>query len=140
MLLEPGNPYDITPEDLEPVRAQMARATHARVAIAYQPPRGAGVTLVEVLNFWVPNAEFLRDEGYSVLLAMLIENMRRRFTRKHGAKRPKNIIVRDIERGGRVIETIKIMSEEGPEVRESGDDDDDETRPRPPIQGEEGSK
>jgi hypothetical protein len=142
LLLEPGNPYDITPEDLEPVRAQLARATQGRVAIAYQPHRGAGVTLVEVLNFWVPNADFLRDEAYSVLLGILIENMRRRFKKKHGGKRPKSIIVRDDERDGRVVEKITISAEDEPEVREPGDDD--ETRPRPPIQrgdeGEAGSK
>jgi hypothetical protein len=138
LLLEPGNPYDITPGELEPVRAQMARATPVRVAIAYQPHKGAGVTLVEVLNFWVPNAEFLRDEAYSVLLGMLIENMRRRFKRKHGAKRPKSIIVRDSARDGRVIETINIQAEDKPVVREPGDDD--QTRPRPPIERVEGDE
>ena len=64
LLLEPGNPNDITKEDLAELRQQLtAQLDGVEVAVAYHPQKGAGVTLDEVLHVWVPGWEFLRDEG-----------------------------------------------------------------------------
>ncbi len=128
LLLEPGNPYDITREDLEELRARMEQQAGIPVRIAYHPPKGAGVTFDEVLNFWVPGLEFLRDETYSVLLGMVIERMRRRFT-GHGVKRRKVIIVRDQD--GTELEIVTIDEPEGQEKRQEGTRK--EPRPRPPV-------
>jgi hypothetical protein len=58
VLLEPGNPRDITQEDLEPLKARLEDSSELQVRIAYHPPRGAGVTLDEVLHVWLPSADF----------------------------------------------------------------------------------
>src|SRR5687768_8336827 len=94
VLLEPGNPYDITAEDLEPLKARLEECSELQVKVAHHPPRGAGVTLDEVLHVWLPGAEFLRDEAYSMLLGALVEYMRARFKNRRSARRRKVIIIR----------------------------------------------
>jgi hypothetical protein len=130
ILLEPGNPYDITREDLEPLRADIEGATRLNAKVAYFPPTGAGVTLDEVLNIWLPGAEFVRDEGYSILIGMAVEYMRRRFKRRRGEKRRKVITIRDEQ--GREIEQVTIEELDGPAEKEDRSDSDG--RPRPPTQ------
>ncbi len=131
LLLEPGNPYDITKEDLEELRQQLTAQLDAiDVAVAYHPPKGAGVTLDEVLHIWLPGWEFLRDEGYSILLGAAIESMRRRFTRRHGAKRRKVTVIHDPDGGE--VETITLQNPDSPPEHESGRPNGN--RPRPPSQ------
>jgi hypothetical protein len=130
LLLEPGNPYDITQEDLEELRRQLtAQLDGVEIAVAYYPPKGAGVTLDEVLHIWLPGWEFLRDEGYSILLGAAIESMRQRFTRRHGAKRRKVIVIHDPDGGE--VETITLKDPDSAEEHESGRPN--EKRPRPPA-------
>lgn len=132
LLLEPGNPYDITKEDLEELRQQLrAQLNGVEVAVAYHPHKGAGVTLDEVLHIWLPGWEFLRDEGYSMLLGAAIESMRQRFARRHGAKRRKVIVIHGPDGGE--VEQITLQDPDSPEEHESGRPN--EKRPRPPVQG-----
>lgn len=130
VLLEPGNPYDISREDLEPLRAAMEAGGVVNARVAFFPPKGAGVTFDEVLNIWVPGVEFLRDEGYSILLGLTLEYMRGRFSRRHGKERRKVIIVR--AENGKQLEVVTIDSVDKPEVRETPQNDD--ARPMPPVQ------
>ncbi len=131
LLLEPGNPYDITKEDLEELRETLAaQLDGVDLAVAYYPQKGAGVTHDEVLHLWLPGWEFLRDEAYSVLLGAVAESMRQRFKRRHGAKRRKVIVVHDPDGGE--VETITLQDPESPEERERGRPN--EKRPRPPAQ------
>jgi hypothetical protein len=130
VLLEPGNPYDITIEDLEPLKARLQECSELDVMIAYHPPRGAGITLDEVLHVWLPSAEFLRDEAYSLLLGGIIGYMRARFKNRRGEKRRKMIIIRDEH--GRELKRIIIEEDQAPERTEDGSKQ--EKRPRPPVQ------
>lgn len=131
LLLEPGNPYDITKEDLEELRQTLAEQLEGvDVAVAYHPPKGAGVTLDEVLHIWLPGWEFLRDEGYSLLLGAVLNEMRQRFQRRRGAKRRKVIVIHNPDGGE--VEVITLQDPDSAEEREQGRPN--EKRPRPPVQ------
>ena len=131
LLLEPGNPYDTTKEDLEELRQTLAEQLDGvDVAVAYYDPKGAGVTHDEVLHLWLPGWEFLRDEGYSMLLGAALNEMRKRFQRKRGAKRRKVIVIHDPDGGE--VETVSLQDPESAEEHEPGRPG--EKRPRPPVQ------
>lgn len=131
LLLEPGNPYDLTGEDLQELRQELAaRFEGVEVAIAYHPPKGAGVTHADVLHLWLPGWEFLRDEGYSFLLGMALEAMRARFGRGRGASRRKVVVVHDPDGGE--VETVTLQNSDSPPEHQPGRPD--EKRPRPPVQ------
>lgn len=132
ILLEAGNPLDIRPEDLVPLRDHLREATGFEVATAHFDQQGAGVTLDEVLHVWLPTAEFLRDQGYEIVIGMIIEGMRQRFSRRHSGKRRKRILVRDDE--GRLLEEWIIESEDAPAERRETNESD--IRPRPPVDNE----
>ena len=131
LLLEPGNPNDITKEDLAELRQQLTeRLDGVEVVVAYHPQKGAGVTLDAVLHVWLPGWEFLGDEGYSILLGAALESMRGRFTRRHGGKRRKVIVIHDPDGGE--VEIITLLDPDSREGREPGRPN--EKRPRPPAQ------
>lgn len=100
ILLETINPSDITIEELWGLADELhARIPELYFAPAYEEQYGAGVTWHEVLRIWVENRDILEGATFEVALSQIIEAMRKRFKKKHGARRPKSIIVNDKSTG-----------------------------------------
>jgi hypothetical protein len=99
-VLETNNPSDVTHEDLEDIADLLEEEVpQASIEIGYEDQHGAGVTAHEVLIFWVPSAEALRDGLYVALIASATSSLRKRFQRRHGERRPKSLTVYDASTG-----------------------------------------
>lgn len=119
VLLETNNPLDVTPEDLEELAEELEQADpHAVVELGYDDQYGAGVTGHEVIFFWIPNAEALRDGFYVALIQGTLVGLRRRFKRRHGERRVKSMTVYDMETG-KPLQTWVLRTEDAePELEE----------------------
>lgn len=100
VLLETINPLDLTPDDLQELADLLSRETpQLSYRVAYNDQHGGGVSWHEVLRIWLPNAEFIKNTIYTIILTESFASMRRRFQRKHSSRRPKSIIVHDMHTG-----------------------------------------
>lgn len=94
VLLEPLNPNDLTVDELTAfARTLKPDSDEVKVVVGHEEQRGAGVTMWDVLHFWVPGPEFVRDAIYGYLIAECLAFMKNRRNRKHSAKRPISIVV-----------------------------------------------
>jgi hypothetical protein len=99
-ILETNNPLDVTPEDLEELADLLEEAVpQSSIEIGYEDQFGAGVTGHEVLLFWVPNAESLRDNLYAATIVAGIAWLRQRFKLRHKESRAKSLTVYDASTG-----------------------------------------
>jgi hypothetical protein len=69
ILLEPGNPFDFDRADLEELAASLSQLTDTPARVAIRDERGYGVTAMEVLHVWLPDADAL------VNAAMLLSHL-----------------------------------------------------------------
>lgn len=100
VLLETINPLDLTPDDLQELTDLLSReAPQLSFQVAYDDQHGGGVSWHEVLRIWLPNADFIKDAIYTIILTESFASMRRRFQRKHSSRRPKSIVVHDMQTG-----------------------------------------
>jgi hypothetical protein len=100
VLLETNNPLDVTPEDLDGLADLLEAAEPgARVEIGYEDQYGSGVTGHEVLLFWIPNAEAIRDGLYVALITACLGWLRERSKRKPSEHRTKSLTVYDASTG-----------------------------------------
>ena len=112
ILLETINSDDLTPEELEELADILSEQLPGfEIEIGFDEQYGAGVTWHEVLRVWLPDPTSLKDDVYAVLLGACFEYMRSRFSRKHGGRRPKTIVIHD--RSGREIDSFTITESEG---------------------------
>jgi len=118
VLLETNNPLDVTPEDLEDLAVLLeATKSGSSVEIGYEDQYGAGVTGHEILLFWIPNAEALRDGLYVALITTTVGWLRERFKRKHRERRTKILTVFDASTGEPLETWVLTDSESEPVVR-----------------------
>jgi hypothetical protein len=118
VLLETNNPLDVTPEDLEELAVLLEAAElGSSVEIGYEDQYGAGVTGHEVLLFWIPNAEALRDGLYVALITATVGWLRERFKRKHRERRTKILTVYDASTGESLETWVLTDSESEPAVQ-----------------------
>ncbi len=126
VLLETANPNDLTPQELHRLAREMEEgADGVKVDVAYEEQLGAGVTFIDVLHFWLPDAEFFRDLAYDYLIIKATEFMQARRQRKHASGRPISIVVHAPD--GTVITVINDPPQE------TDRPSDDPPRPRPSV-------
>lgn len=119
VLLESNNPLDVTPEDLDDLAELLEAAEpESSVEIGYEGQYGAGVTGHEVLYFWIPNAEALRDGLYVGMITATLAWLRGRFKRKHSERRTKILTVYDASTGKPLRTYVLKESESEPIVQE----------------------
>ena len=111
VMLETTNPLDFTPTDLEQLAEDLEKVDPSVVVeLGYDDQYGAGVTGHEILNFWIPNAEALRDGFYVALVQAGVVGLRQRFKRKHSERRVKSLTVYDATTG-KPLETWVLKTE-----------------------------
>jgi hypothetical protein len=119
VLLESNNPLDVTPEDLDDLAELLEAAEpESSVEIGYEDQYGAGVTGHEVLYFWIPNAEALRDGLYVGMITATLAWLRGRFKRKYSERRTKTLTVYDASTGKPLRAYVLKESESEPIVQE----------------------
>ncbi len=123
LLLEPGNPYDFTDEELEELTAAVRdEVPDLEVAVASREEEGYGVTLVEVLHVFVEHKEEISLTAGAV--GAVIRWMRRRWERDK--RRQRAVLIWDSR--GEPLKTVKIDVPDGEPVEE---DPPREDRARP---------
>jgi hypothetical protein len=94
LVLEPGNPWEVSEPELQALAVDIAAGgDELEVDVAYERSEGAGVTLVEVLHVFLPSADFIKDSAYTFLLAALGRHMRRRRKEPHNSQREQVAII-----------------------------------------------
>ena len=116
LILETINPNDMTEDDLIELGEALAKGTELPIAIGYEDQHGAGVTWHEVLQVWL------------FLSGVIFENLRRRFHRLGNDRRPKSLIIRDLETG-EVLKAYVIETEDA-DPKEVEPDQSPRRRPR----------
>lgn len=132
-LIEPGNPYDFSPDELDELRRELA-SEGVSVAIARRPERGYGVTFVEVLHVWNLVTDVVGDVTTMVgPVAVVCRYLRRRAQREreqHPDAKPRPRVVTLLGPDGRVVKRIVLDDADSDPRFEDGDD---EQRQRPPL-------
>ena len=119
VVLETNNPLDVTPADLEELAGDLEKVDpNVVVELGYDNQYGAGVTGHEVLFFWVPNAEVLRDGFYVALVQAAVVGLRKRFKKRHGERRVKSLTVYDGETGKPLQTWVLKTADSEPELEE----------------------
>ncbi len=129
LVLETINPFDMTADDLVQLAEEIRQSLRMPIGVAYDDQHGAGVTWHEVLHIWLPSVDFLKDEGWEIVLGIIVENLRRRFRRSGNERRPKTLIIRDPQTENVVAEFIIEEADAEPKEREP----DQSPRRRPPV-------
>ena len=94
VILETPNELDLTVPELQALARELESANdHLQVRVGTHEQRGAGVTFWDVLHFWIPEPEFMRDALYGYLIGRCQEVLRARRSGKHQEKRPMCIVV-----------------------------------------------
>lgn len=116
VILETPNELDLTVPELHALARTMENsASDLQVKVASQEQRGAGVTFWDVLHFWIPDPEFMRDALYGYLIGKCQEGLRARRSRKYQEKRPMCIVVHVPD--GSVVEVVQDGGELGDSPR-----------------------
>jgi hypothetical protein len=126
LLIEPGNPHDFTPAELEELRSEVEdEFDTVRVAIARRPERGYGVSFHEVLAVWDVVTE-AADDVMTVAgpISLIVGWMRRRAQRereRHPGARPRPRTVPLIGPDGKVLKRIVIDDPDAdPRIEDGG--------------------
>jgi len=136
VMLETSNPLDVTPADLEELAEDLEKVDpNVVVELGYDDQYGAGVTGHEILFFWVPNAEALRDGFYVALVQAAIVGLRKRFRKRHSEQRTKSLTVYDAETGRPLEKWVLKTADSEPELEEP----DPMRRGRPQIRPASGT-
>ena len=104
ILVEPRAPNDPNPEHLTALRSELAEAfPDADVWEAWDEQRGAGVTLEEIVNVWIPWSD-IASAAAGVVAAKLVQWLKERH--KKSPTRPK--LGRIYGPDGRVVRSFHI--------------------------------
>lgn len=119
--LETSNPLDVTPQDLEDL-AELLEAVEpqASIEIGYEDQYGSGVTGHEVLYFWIPGADALRDGLYVAMITAAVGWLKERFKRKHSGHRVKSLTVYDASTG-KPLQTWVLRDSESEPIEQEPD-------------------
>jgi len=94
VILETPNALDLSVEELTELAGNLrGMDPDLSVYVASQEQRGAGVTFIDVLHFWIPDADFMRDALYGYLIGRCQDALKTRRNRKHQSDRPTSIVV-----------------------------------------------
>lgn len=146
ILLEPQNPYDISPRDLDLLAERMQTLSKdCDVLVAYYiPPPGAQatyqVTLWEVLTIWIAS-----QAGAALIhqiVQMTVEWMKQRFAKEPLDRQERSKYIRIVKydsENKEVIEVIEITHpKEDPKHKVPSEEEQEKiARPVPPAEGEE---
>ncbi len=123
LLLEPGNPFDFTDQELEELIAAVRNdVPDLKVDVAVREEVGYGVTLIEVLHVFVEHKEEISLTAGAV--GAVIRWMKRRWERDKGRQRA--VLIWGPR--GEPLKSVKIDDPDGEPVEE---DPPQENRPRP---------
>lgn len=123
LLIEPGNPFDFTDEELDELIAAIQNdAPDRRVEVAVREEVGYGVTLIEVLHVFVEHKEEISLTAGAV--GAVIRWMKRRWERDKGRQR--TVLIWGPR--GEPLKSVKIDDPDGEPVEENPPQED---RPRP---------
>jgi hypothetical protein len=111
VLLVPGNPLDLRPDELQPLVEDIKTGQAESVDISVRPLRGYGVTWWEVLVIYlaVKGADAVVGHAYQLLLDDITEKVKRWYRERRAAKgnkRPLHLAIRDDE--GQVLRAIEM--------------------------------
>lgn len=135
VMLETNNPLDVTANDLEELAEDLEEVDpNVVVELGDDDQYGSGVTGHEVLFFWVPNAEALRDGFYVALVQAAVVGLRKRFKRRHSEQRRKSLTIFDAETGKPLQTWVLKTVDSEPELEEP----DPMRRRRPQIRPRRG--
>jgi hypothetical protein len=118
IILESPNARDLTladlnvlVEDLQQVIRSAGRTDLDVAAVACEPV-GVANHFAETLHCFLPSADFLKDQLYTLLTLRILAFMRKRFARPHEGSRPRAVILYD-DRGNplRTIEQKTALGE-----------------------------
>lgn len=133
VIIEPGNPYDFSAEELEELRQEIAQdCSIAEVQLAVRPERGYGVTLHEVLYIWDIGTDIVGDiTTVATPFAAAVAWARRRARKDrelHGAKaRPRTVAL--LGPHGRILKQVVI---DDPDIDSVVDTPEDHEPRHPP--------
>jgi hypothetical protein len=101
------------------------------IRYAAAPQHGAATRWIDVLEVFLPSAEFLRDSLWTIILAETVRKMRSRFAKPHEGKRERRIVVYDSD--GQPLRQYTLWSADGePSVEDSEEWAASEPRRSPP--------
>jgi hypothetical protein len=128
IVLESINPYDLTPEELNTLAQDIRDSVPGvSVAVGFEEEEGSGVTWVQAIHMFLPDAEFWKDAAYSQICAAVFKFYKKRRTEEHQTNRVHNLVVHDEE--GNTLEILSLKpGEDEPQVLPP---DDDFKRPKP---------
>jgi hypothetical protein len=136
IVLESRNDSDISQAELDElarairVALEDAGESDVDVRAVAQPAPGVGSQWADVLHLFLPSKDFIKDAVWTAVIAHAEELMRRRFSRKHEACRPRLIVVRESE-NGEVLGIRELTDADGDFAERDGASD--EKRLPPPL-------
>jgi len=137
VVLEPGNPFDLTEDDLGKLKQDVEAAeASASVRVYKRDERGYGVTLIEVINVFIAAGEVV-GAGYGLGQAgkAVIDFMKNRWNRDktdHPGQSPRPRSIRFYDEEGNLLRTINIDEPDGDPTEKDDDGGDLRHRDPPP--------
>ena len=135
LILESQNNKDLSQDELDALADQIRTQLVQRdsidllvVAIAHTAA-GVGNHWSDVLNVFLPSGDGIKDAIWAMVIDQIKTMMLARFSRPHQGRRPRVIVVRDVETG----EVLRVLQATGPsgEFEELDIDLVDSRRPPP---------
>ncbi len=117
IILESDNSKNLSADELGGLVGELegvlrdAGQEHLTVAGVAHEPRGAGNNWVDVLAVFLPSAEFVKEQVFALLLPHVVTFMRKRFSRKHEATRPRIVILYGPD--GQPLKEIELKTPDG---------------------------
>jgi hypothetical protein len=130
IIIEPGNPFEFDPSDLEDLRRDLEEDSNVSARTAFREEDGYGVSMHEVIWVWVPHGVSIANT-----LRILIAWGRGRWKRERddqpeATPRPRSIII--LGPDGRPLKSVVIRSDtDEPEDTTGTEDPTDFPRYRP---------
>jgi len=98
LILETPNPFDITLTELEAVAIEMRlelKRDGKKVDVEIAPVEvyGAGVQFWDLVHMWLPDAEFFKDTGFTIVGGVIARFMATRFRKPKEENRRRVIFV-----------------------------------------------
>jgi hypothetical protein len=99
LILESDNAKNLSADELRLLAGELADLLrnagqeHLTVNSVAHEPKGAGNNFADVLFVFLPTADFVKDQVWGLVLPRVVSFMRKRFSRKHEATRPRVVIL-----------------------------------------------
>jgi hypothetical protein len=125
-VLEPGNPYDFSQEELGALAAEITeRIPAADISVKFRNERGYGVSLVEVIRVWTDIADAVKAAAEAgAVIALAVGWMRSRWRKDrddHPDEPPRPRSVMLYGPGGEVLRSVRIDAPDGAPMEEESE-------------------